>query len=490
MPVHLRLPASLLPACCLLAACSGPAPVPPALPPAPSQWQAGAQAPIVAMDDWWQRFNDPVLDALVRRAQQNSFDLAAAIARVEQARAQARVAGAAGLPTVQLGLNATRERLMHGPGYSAIDTYQDDPGLETYSLGLSASYEVDFWGGVRARAASAVSTWQASLFDQSALRLSLEADVAQAYLAVRAQQARLEVARQNLKNAEQVLALVQTRHGAGAATALELAQQRGLTARQRQQQALLHQQAANAEVTLATLLGVAAGQLALPPGGFEQLHWPSIGAGVPSQLLTRRPDVARAEARLAAADADVQVARAMMLPRLTLTASLAGGANQASDLLLNRYYDVGGALLAPIFNAGALRAQHQASQARREELLAGYRKAVVDAFADTDRALNDAQGLDAQLGWQEEALAQARTTFELAERRYRAGAESLLTMLDAQRSLFEAQDTGIQLRLARLNASVGLYKALGGGWQQRAPGATPAAGAQASPDGPPTPTQD
>lgn len=454
-----------LPLCLLLTACAHPqSPLPPATE-APTQWQAGAQPPRERLGTWWQDFADPALAPLIEQARRNSPDLGAALARVEQARAQAQVASANRLPILQAGFNGNHEQLLQGPGYSGIDTYRDDRRLEVFSLGLAASYEVDFWGGVAARARSGVATWQASAFDRDTLELALIAAVAASYLDLSAINARAAIAQRNLDNAEQVLALVSTRQAAGAASPLEEAQQRGLVARQHQRLESLRQDAANTRLTLATLVGEPVERLRLAAGDFTQLRVPETGAGLPSDLLARRPDVARAEARLAAAQADVQVARSLMLPRLTLKANLAVGADHLADLVSNRYYDLGGALLAPIFNAGALRAGYQASRARQQELLENYRRALLDAFADVDRALNDSSGLDRQLHWQAQALDQAQQAFALAETRYRAGADTLLTLLDAQRSLYQAQEDAITLRLQRLKASVALFKALGGGWE-------------------------
>jgi len=454
-----------LPLCLLLTACASPPPQTPPRTDVPAQWQAGPQPARERLDAWWQGFADPQLAPLIERARRNNPDLGAALARVEQARAQAQVAAGNRWPTLQAGFNGNHERLLRGPGYSGIDTYRDDRRLEVFSLGLAASYEVDFWGGVAARARSGVATWQASAFDRDTLELTLLASVAASYLDFSAVQARAAIAQHNLDNAEQVLALVSTRQAAGAASPLELAQQRGLVARQRQQLDSLRQDAANARLALATLLGEPVARLHLATNDFAHLQVPDTGVGLPSELLARRPDIARAEARLAAAQADVQVARSLMLPRLTLKANLAVGANHLADLFANRYYDLGGALLAPIFNAGALRAGYQASQARQQELLANYRKAILDAFADVDRALNDGAGLDRQLHWQTQVLDQAQQAFGLAETRYRAGADTLLTLLDTQRNLYQAQDDAITLRLQRLKASVALFKALGGGWE-------------------------
>jgi outer membrane protein TolC len=155
-----------------------------------------------------------------------------------------------------------------------------------------------------------------------------------------------------------------------------------------------------------------------------------------------------------------------MLPSLTLTANLSSGANHASDLLRTSYYDLGANLLAPIFNHGRLGAERDRRLALQRELLENYRKAILGAFADTERSLNGIDGIDRQLHWQQQELEQAQRAFELSDSRYQAGAETLLTVLDTQRTLYQAQDAAVQLRLARLQAAVGLFKALGGGWEE------------------------
>jgi len=198
---------------------------------------------------------------------------------------------------------------------------------------------------------------------------------------------------------------------------------------------------------------------------FDRLQWPTIAAGVPSDLLSHRPDIARAEAQLAAAEADVKVARAAMLPSVTLSAQLGSGANQFDDIIRSPFYNLTAGLLAPVFNNGRLSAERDKARARQEELLETYRAAIINGFADVEKALNSIRGLDAQRQWQSEELNQAQTAFDIAQSRYQAGAEDLLTVLETQRTLYAAQDLNVQLRLSRLQASIGLYKALGGGWQ-------------------------
>ena len=456
---------SLLSLCILLAACASETPDS-APPQAPGQWQ-GLQAPVTAIADgpWWKAFASPQLDALIEQARSNSFELAAAMARVRQAQASAVIAGAPLLPEVKFGLDASRERLLRGNGYNGIDASGSERTYTSYSTSLSASYEVDFWGGKAAARDSALSSLDANRFDRQTVELTLLSGVASSYLQSLALAEQVRIARLNLTNANDVLQVVQTRHAAGSATALELAQQRSLVAAQQRQVPLLEQQLQDTRITLATLLGEPVQQLPAATQAFEAINWPQIGSGVPSDLLSRRPDIAAAEARLAAASANVKVARAAMLPSLTLGANLGSGAQIFDNLLRNPYYTLTAGLAAPIFNNGRLKAERDKARAEQEELLELYHASIVAGFADVEKALNSIGGVDRQRQWQDEEVRQARTAFDLAQSRYRAGAETLLTVLETQRSLYQAQDQQVQLRLARVQGSVALYKALGGGWQ-------------------------
>jgi len=456
---------SLLSLCVLLAACASQTPES-TLPAAPAQWQGQPASPAAIADGpWWQAFASPQLDLLIEQARNNSFDLAAAMARVRQAQASAVIAGAPLLPEVKFGLDASRQRLLHGNGYNGIDASSSERTYTSYGSALSASYEVDFWGGKAAARDSALHSLDASRFDRQTVELTLFSGVASSYLQSLALVEQLEIARLNLTNARDVLKLVQTRHDAGSATALELAQQRSLVAAQERQVPLLEQQLQDTRITLATLLGEPVQQLPASGEHFESIHWPEIGTGVPSDLLGRRPDIAAAEARMAAAQANVQVARAAMLPSLTLGTTFGSGAQIFDQILRSPYYSLTAGLAAPIFNNGRLKAERDKASAEQEELLELYRGSIVAAFGDVEKALNGIGGVDRQRQWQDEEVRQARTAFELAESRYRAGAETLLTVLETQRTLYQAQDQQVQLRLARVQGSVALYKALGGGWQ-------------------------
>lgn len=462
----MKVPLSLLAASLLLAACSNPAPRPDSGLQPPAAWQSpNTSAAAHSNRQWWTQFGSPQLNQLIEQARVGSHDLAAAVARVQQAQASATIAGAPLLPELKAGLNANRQRLLHGKGYSQLDVSPDNRSLNYYDAQLSASYEIDFWGGKRAARDSALLGLQASEFDRATVELTLQSGVANSYtqaLSLREQQ---RIAELNLANAQSVLRLVQTRYDAGSATALELAQQKSLVAEQQRKLPLVQQQAREARITLAALLGQPVQALTLTEQPFDQLHWPEIASGVPSELLSRRPDIASAEAKLAAAQADVTVARAAMLPTLTLTASLGTGADLASDLLRTTFYNLSSGLVAPIFNNGRLSATRDKATARQQELLETYRGAIINGFADVEKALNSIRGLDEQRQWQGEELSQAQTAFDIAQSRYQAGAEDLLTVLQTQRTLYAAQDMNVQLRLSRLQASIALYKALGGGWQ-------------------------
>ena len=435
----------------------------------PATWrdadaQANAQADAHITRDWWRSFGSAELDRLIETARTQSRDLAAAVARVRQAEASARIAGADLLPRLDASGNATRQSRMStshaGNGGRVTDT--------TFSAGLNAAYEVDFWGRNHALRDSAHAGLEASRFDRDTVELTLTAGTASAWLQTVALLERSAIASRNLDSANRLLALVEARSRAGAATPLELAQQRGLVASQRRTVAALHQRAAEAHNALAVLLGQAA-EPVLGTTTLADLRPPAIGSGVPSMLLTRRPDLARAEARLTAAAADIRAARAAMLPRLTLTASLGTGGDQLRHIFDNPLYLLAAGLAAPIFDASRLAAQRDLTLARREELLATYQHAIISAFADVQAALHATTGLDAQRDAQAVEMEQAQRALRLAESRYRAGADTLLTLLDAQRTLYAAQDAAVQLRAARLQAAVGVYRALGGGWEREDP---------------------
>ncbi|MFT3815674.1 MAG: efflux transporter outer membrane subunit [Acidovorax sp.] len=419
----------------------------------PASWDTRAAPTAVAVEsDWWRAFGSHELSGLIEIARVGSFDVAAAVAQVRQADALARIAGAKLLPEVNATVSSQRDR-------SGDTTSRAHQGY------FAASYEVDLWGANHAARQAALDTLVASAHARDAVLLTLTSDVAALYLQTLASRERAGIARRDLAVGERLLALVEAQFRRGAASALSVAQQQTLVYQLGQTVAERDQEARASVVALATLLG-------RPPQGFEVvgvsldgLDSPQVDAGLPAELLVRRPDVAGAERQLAAADADLTVARAAMLPSLTLTALGGASSSQLSRLLSQPYYSVAAGLTAPIFNHGRLAAGRDQATAQRDELLAVYRKAIVSALADVEAALNAVSGTELRQRAQQKVLAQARESLRLAESRYRAGAETLLTLLDAQRTLYEAQDSAVRIKLARLQAAVALYKALGGGWR-------------------------
>jgi outer membrane protein, multidrug efflux system len=449
----------------LVASLSGCAIVSPQLEPQvpmAGSWNESSPADAAAVTPtWWTSFSSPELASLVAEALAGSPDLAIAIERVNQAEAQVRVAGASLFPQLNLGGDASGRRSGSTVGKTAAVT---DSGA---NIGLTASYELDLWGKNRAGVRAAQSSASASRFDRDTAQLTLVSGVAASYFDVLALRTRLAIARENLDTAQKVLDLVSARARNGAASALDVSRQQGTVSSQKAALLPLEQQERQTLAALAVLLG-------RPPEGFDvkatgitDLAVPSIDPGLPSTLLVRRPDLASAEAQLAAANADVAAARAAMLPTITLTgtAGLATAAlTSVSTMGATAAASIAASLLQPIFDGGRLRGQKAVAESKERELVETYRKAILSSFADVEQSLAATSRLGQQEQLQEDVQTQAREALRLAEIRYRAGADDLLTVLDAQRTLFAAQDGLAQIQLNRLQAAVSLYKALGGGW--------------------------
>jgi NodT family efflux transporter outer membrane factor (OMF) lipoprotein len=419
----------------------------------------GADASAWPDPHWWRAFGDETLNGLIDDAQAGSPDLAAAAARVEQARASSRIAGAALYPTLTVDPSATRAK---SPGGRSGDLY---------TVAARASYELDVWGANRYSAQAAQASLAASRYDQEAVRLALLGDVTATYFEVVSLNDRLRTAEDNLANARRVLQLIEVQKAAGAVSGLEVERQRTLVAQAAAAIPPLLQSRQVARDALALLLGRSPAEVALAGGSLQKVSAPEVPLGLPAQLLERRPDIRRAEADLIAANADIGAARAALFPRFDL--SLRGGSAAGTLGRLfeggTGFYALGLDILATIFDGGRLAGQVDLARALKEELVANYRRSVLAALRDTEDALAGIEQFALQEKAQQEVIAHARAAFDLAETRYKAGADDYLSVLDAQRTLLVAQAQLDPIRLARYVAIVDLYRALGGGWQEPAP---------------------
>ncbi len=415
--------------------------------------------------DWYKGFGSPELQALIGQAAGSNLDLTMARARVRQADARARQAHAAILPSLDANGNAN---------YLAGHSAQGSAHEADWAALLSASYEIDFWGKNRASARSASLLAQASKADRDTIALTTLAGVANNYFQVLSLSDRLKNAASNLDAAQKLLTVIQFRYEAGLSNPVELATQKAVVATAGLVIPDLNQQRSEALAALAILLGRAPEGFSVDGQTLDPLIEPAVGSGLPSELLTRRPDVFMAQANMRAANADLLVARAALFPSFTLTAS--GGvqnpALNAAILSLSgvgQTLNLGAAITQPIFNGGRLRAARSEAEAKEEELVAAYNAAILSALVDVENALSALRHLDDARPLQEENLAQSVRAFEGASIRYKAGAQDFLTLLEAQRTLYAAREQYTQYKLARFQALVALCKALGGGWQVQSP---------------------
>ena len=410
--------------------------------------------------DWWRGFRSSELTALIEQAQVANLDIAAAVARIMQADAQARMAGAPLLPTVDLGAGALRSRPSANTGSGG--------GAERslFSTSLSASYEIDFWGKNRAALLAAEYTAVASRFDHEVIALTTVVAVANTYFQVLSTQDRLRIARENVAAAERILALIQQRLNVGTASSLDVAQQESLVATQRAAIPPLTITLRQSIAALAVLMGLPPEYFSMRGGSLQRVAIPRVTPGIPSDLLQRRPDIRETEAQLAAATANIANARAQFFPSISLTGD--GGFQSAALRTLFAagawQYAVAANLVQPIFQGGRLIGNFELQQAKQEELLQNYRKAVISAFADVETALIALRQQTQRERLQAAAARASRQAFQLSETRLREGAIDLITVLNTQQTLFQAEDTLAQVRLARLQAAVSLFQALGGGW--------------------------
>jgi len=410
--------------------------------------------------DWWRGFRSSELTTLMEEAQTVNLDIAAAAARLVQADAQARIAGAALLPILNGGGQETYSRTS---GSSASGLSNGGREVVNYSASLSASYELDFWGKNREATRAAEETANANRFDRDVVALTTYAAVANAYFQVLTAQDRIRTAERNIASATRILEAIKERFKAGTGTDLDVAQQESVLANQRAAVPPLRQTLAQNINALATLVSRPPERLHVIGGSLNTIAAPRVTPGLPSELLTQRPDIRRQEADLASATANVANARAQLFPSIQLTGQ---GGYQSSALVAlfqphATFFSLVGGLTQPIFDGGKLLSNLDLNKAKQDELLQTYRKTVVSAFADVDNALVSIRETTEKLRLQREVVASSLRAFQLAEQQLRAGTADIVTVLNTQLTLFQAEDALSQAQLARLLAFVSLYQALG-----------------------------
>ena len=423
---------------------------------APSAQVAGGAPASMA----WQRFfPDARLRGLIEQSLSNNRDLRVAIANIEQARSQFRIQRADRLPSVGFGISGQRQT-----------TGEDQPIESLYQSGLSVSaFELDLFGRVKNLSDAALAQYLATEEARKATQISLVASVANAYLQLLADEELLRITQQTLETRQESLRLTQLRFDNGVSSRFELQQARSLVETALATLAATQRQRAQ-DVNLLTLL--VGGPVGDSPAGatLAQTELPDLPAGLPSDLLANRPDIRSAEQQLIAANANIGAARANFFPRITLTGSVGSASTELSGLFKSGSYGWTFAPQAvlPIFDYGRNSAVLGSARAQRDIAVAQYERSIQQAFREVADALAGQSTFSEQLRAQRAVAEAEADRFNLADLRYKNGAASYLDLLDAQRSLFQAQQQAVQANLQRLQNQVTLYRVLGGGWREPA----------------------
>ena len=430
-------------------------------------WREATPSDAEPKGPWWERFGDARLDALQAQALAQSPTLAIASARLVQARAVVASSEAGQLPSASIAARAARQRIsanrpLSNYGVPNFATVQDD-----FTPALAVSYEVDLAGRVRRTIEGARASAEQAAADLENTRLMLGTDLATAYFNLRAIDIELDVVVRSLELQGRSLEFVRTRHDLGAASGLDVAQQQALYDSTRTQLDLLRRQRGPFEHAVATLTGTPAPSFRLAPD-LRELVPPPVPLGVPSDVLERRPDVASAERAMAAANAQIGVAKAAYYPSITITA-LGGGESRVFGGIFDApslVWSLGASLVQPVFQGGRLDANVEFARANYDATVATYRHVVLTAMQEVEDGITGLASLERADAQARVAVETARRVLELANARYEGGATTYLDVITAQQSLLAAERLAAQLSGQRLLTSVFLIKALGGGWEQ------------------------
>lgn len=425
-------------------------------------WGPAEPADHARRGDWWTHFHDPVLTDLVGRALAANQSLKVAEARYRQARSLADQAEAALFPVVDLSAAATRSR-------ASENLPRINPGGPTvgsnYSLRAQLGYELDFWGRVRNAVSSAASSAQASAADLETARLSLQAELAADWFALRGLDAQVELLDQTVESFAEARRITRNRFEGGAAPIADLHRATTQLEDARVLLADARLQRARMEHAIAILVGEAPSLFTLPAAPLD-LEPPALAVPIPSRVLERRPDVASAERRVAAANARIGVARAAWFPEFTLGLAYGYASTRSSDWLTapSRLWSIGPQALLTLFDGGRRRALEEEALASHDEMTATYRQTVLNAYGEVEDQLAAIRWLDEQRAAQRRAVESSAQALEQANYRYRGGIANYLEVTTAQTAALQARQADLNLRVRRLAATVGLVKAIGGDW--------------------------
>ena len=424
---------------------------------------ADASVPAV---DWWRGFRSAELTALMEAAQLHNLDIAVAVAQIVQADAQVGVSGAPLLPNVTGDASAERQKqsrantsLGSGNGFGGTT-------FNTFQTGLTASYMLDFWGKNRAALYAAEENATASRYNREVVTLTAIVTVANTYFQLLAAQDQLRVTRRNIEAADRILNLIKKQFNGGTASQLDVSQQEALAATQRAAIPPLEVTLGQSIAALAVLIGRAPANFTVHGGSTSRIVVPRVTPGLPSELLYQRPDVREAEATLSASNFSVEVARAAFFPQIQLTGTTGLQSAALASLFTPGawFYTLTASLTQPIFDGFLLESQLKQAKGVQLQDLQTYRKAVLSAFADVEKALIALQQFTLQERLQMQAVAASQRAFDVAEKQLNGGTINLVTVLQAEQTLFTAENTLVTVRLSKLLAASSLFQALGGGW--------------------------
>lgn len=428
----------------------------------PERFDLASPMPMTKIDKiWWRDFNSEQLNQLIEQAFASSQDLNIATERVLQAEYMLRSVGASRYPNLNLGAGSSAKHSFPNSGSSSTS--------KSSNLSINASYELDLWQRNAALIKGSQANLTATEFDLAAARLSLTASVAQTYFEVLTLKERLDLAEKNIAIAERLLEIVEIRQENGAATALDVSRQTTAVLSQKMSIIPLKNQFRQSEAALAVLVGVMPQGFNVNLQPLNQLTMVPVSAGLPSELLKRRPDIAISEQRLIGADANIHVAKTNLWPQISLTSSggiTSSGLFLASSPASSLALAVG--LSQTLFDGGRKKSEILTAESKYRVLLQEHAKTILKALQEVEESLGNIQTYQDQERAQLLTLIEAKRSLELAELRYKEGADDLSNVLDSQRTLFQTQEQAVRLQQQRLSATVDLYKVMGGGWERQA----------------------